>query len=237
LINRPTPLWSGDICVSTDSGNCSAIVHCSSREQIRSMILSEGSIPKPTKAIRMAGDGVIEDQRREQFRRDLTRHIAISCWREDTRESAAMWKIYAPGSRGVVIRTTWGDLKTALEDSWDWIDVGGRVRYLDFDTDYQDEYIALLPFFWKRSSYSFEQEIRLLISKVPLSRYQLPAGAESPIENGVVFNIDPVRLIGAVHLSPNASDNHLAVVRKLAHRAGIDPGLVRRSEMDDSPVY
>jgi hypothetical protein len=37
--------------------------------------------------------------------------VAASCWFESPHESAAMWRLYAPGNEGVAISTNFGKLK------------------------------------------------------------------------------------------------------------------------------
>lgn len=83
----------------------------------------------------------------------------LSCWNAIDQESAAMWKLFGD-DRGVAIRTTWKSLRDSLTPAIDLF--AGRVTYLDYDRNpipsdsYTDDY------FYKRSSFSHENEFRLI---------------------------------------------------------------------------
>src|SRR5262249_20825018 len=72
-----------------------------------------------------------------EFTEDMRRRIAASCWFESPHESAAMWRLYAPGKEGVAIATTFGKLdnliKTAAKPAW--LVGAARVKYIDHSND------------------------------------------------------------------------------------------------------
>ncbi len=118
--------------------------------------------------------------------------VAASCWFEAPHESAAMWRLYAPGNEGVAISTTFGKLDAVLheakkEEPGSLIGAG-RVKYLDHFTEgliaelAEDEPYpnTLLPFMLKNKSYEHEREVRALI--IPGMNYEIPkAGCDLPL--------------------------------------------------------
>src|SRR5262245_51322016 len=68
--------------------------------------------------------GFTEDIRR--------RRVAASCWFESPHESAAMWRLYAPGEEGVAIVTTFGKLDNLIKTANpSWLVGAARVKYID----------------------------------------------------------------------------------------------------------
>src|SRR5215467_3002595 len=69
------------------------------------------------------------------FTEDMRRRVVASCWFESPHESAAMWRLYAPGNEGVAIATTFGKLdnliKTAAKAKPMWLFGAARVTYID----------------------------------------------------------------------------------------------------------
>jgi len=98
----------------------------------------------------------------ETYGRDL---IVATCWFIEELESKQMWAGYARDPQGVAIKSTAGDLATALVQSlnnkW-WI---GKVRYVDLATyDGMNAYQASQAYqraFLKGLKYSNEQELRI----------------------------------------------------------------------------
>ena len=85
----------------------------------------------------------------------------ISCWHMNNTESEAMWKIYCPSNQGVAIQTTYNKLKKSLRENDKDIFIG-MVRYLEYDKDFFQIGNTFAPFMHKRSSFSFENEVRAL---------------------------------------------------------------------------
>ena len=84
--------------------------------------------------------------------------VIISCWTGGIHESLRMWSEYAQGAEAVAIETTVGDLRRALGS--DFLIVS--VRYLDFLKQSIPKEHSLLPFFFKRRCYEWEQEVRVI---------------------------------------------------------------------------
>src|SRR5215831_9145292 len=104
----------------------------------------------------------------EQMRRN---NVAVSCWFESPHESAAMWRLYAPGNEGVAVATTFGklhNLVTSAPMATGWLADAASVEYIDHFDDglikrfRPDERLpnTLMPFMLKNISYKYENEVR-----------------------------------------------------------------------------
>jgi len=122
----------------------------------------------------------------------------VGCWHINNGESAAMWKLYAHKS-GVAIQSSLRRLGTGFryEDL-----TMGCVDYIDFDN--ARDLSNLHPAFLKRKSFSYEQELRLVVYEPDQERYK--AGKYVPI----VFE----KLVEQVYVSPVEPPWLAEVVRK-----------------------
>jgi hypothetical protein len=109
------------------------------------------------------------------FTEEMKRRVAASCWFESQHESAAMWRLYAPGAEGVAITTTFNKLRNLVATvalPTEPLAVGaGRVTYVDHSNEglienlREDERLPnlLRPFMLKNNSYEHEKEVRALV--------------------------------------------------------------------------
>ena len=89
----------------------------------------------------------------------------VSCWNADQREKEDLWKGYTPGGKGVVIKSTVGRLKEAIQNiRLDNLSIG-EVRYLDFEDDDLPVFdkFARYPLSFKHTKYEDEREIRAIV--------------------------------------------------------------------------
>src|SRR5260370_2841820 len=119
--------------------------------------------------------------------------VAASCWVESPHESAAMWRLYAPGEEGVAIATTFGKLhhlvSAAAKPGPGWLTGAGRVTYIDHSNKGLIENIgrnerlpnAITPFMLKNISYEHEKEVRALIIAEVGSQIA-KEGLDSPVD-------------------------------------------------------
>ena len=89
----------------------------------------------------------------------------VSCWNADSGEKEKLWRQYTPGGKGVVIKSTVGRLKEAIQD----IKLGhlsiGEVQYRDFEEDqtsFLRDFIQQ-PFAYKDTEYADEKEMRAIV--------------------------------------------------------------------------
>ena len=108
------------------------------------------------------------------FTEDMRRRVAASCWFESRHESAAMWRLYAPGAEGIAITTTFRKLNNLIKAAADkraWLVGAARVTYIDHANvgwienlgEEERRLNVLMPFMLKNISYEHEKEVRALI--------------------------------------------------------------------------
>lgn len=138
--------------------------------------------------------------------------IASSCWIGSKYESAAMWRLYAPGEEGIAITTTYGKLQTELTDAYteNYLDIlsVSKVKYIDHVNDglisrlKPNENLpnTLWPFMLKNMSYKHEKEVRaLLVANLQDNKAIIP-------KHGIDISINTNRLIDKIIINPLCED-------------------------------
>lgn len=130
----------------------------------------------------------------------------ITCWHHRESETAAMWELYNDRGKEVAIRTTVGRLRRSI----DWTDdmTMGLVNYEKY-LEGNDLFPITRnsPFFHKRSSFSHEQEFRIVKSEFNIpERASLNDGLKELVDNrsapGRPISVDPGLLIDEIVVSP-----------------------------------
>ena len=158
---------------------------------------------------------------------------AVSCWVASDHESAAMWRLYAPGDEGVAITTTAAKLQaivsTAPEPCLGGI---GRVRYLDHVNDSivaesQNGLNALKPFMCKNVSYEHEKEVRALIVAWPHMAVE---------QGGCALDTDPQAFIDQIVINPFCKPWFIDAVKGIVEHYGLT-GKLLTSALSPSAFY
>lgn len=139
---------------------------------------------------------------------DALRHTTyVSCWHQRETETAAMWQLYKNSGKEIAIKTTVGDLSSALLGDPDII--AGCVNYIPYDRADEFAVTRISPSFHKRPSFEHESEYRLVISNFEVAdgaviddKYADKVAEES--RDGIPVSIDPDNLIKEVVVSPIA---------------------------------
>ena len=124
----------------------------------------EGSLSRATFSWR-AGlyEGLsVDPEELEKFskaREQLRKQIFINCWHMNSRESAAMWKLYARSNEAVAIQSTYQLLHSCLPENT----YVGEVQYIDYEMDYLAEDHVFRAYMNKRMSFEHERELRAMI--------------------------------------------------------------------------
>jgi len=128
--------------------------------------------------------------------------LTICSWHNSAEENYAMWKIYAPGSAGLAIRTSFERLKACFNKTEKPVCIG-KVAYYDQqhtkDTASDDPLPLALR---KRSIYAFEKEVRCCY--LPQSSEVGDGEGTSGKFNGIYIPVDLDQLIDRVYISPYA---------------------------------
>ena len=88
--------------------------------------------------------------------------VAISSWHINEYESFAMWQIFTQNSEGLAIQSTIRRLQKALEPEKNLKQYIGQVNYIDYKKEYIPFDDLFFPFLFKRKSFQYEREVRII---------------------------------------------------------------------------
>jgi len=159
------------------------------------------------------------------FKEDLEKRRSslfhVSSWSLLEHESTAMWREYGDDSKGVAVRTSWGNLEKSLNTS---IPIYGfRVIYNDYADDWLPENNTFHPLLRKRHFFNHEMEARLLISSHIETYGTSPTGeatvAFSPNDESIQIPIDVAGLITEVYFGASMPAWEQALVEQALNQA------------------
>lgn len=159
------------------------------------------------------------------------RNFFVNCWHAADHESVAMWKIYGSPGAGVAIVTSGGRLHTALKKASERIYLGA-VKYVDpmtFEIGTPNAFDTLVK---KRSSFAYEQEVRLVHWQTghyhdPLSNFEWNEQTmrfdnivtdSRPLTPGISLDCDLDTMIEHVTISPLAPAWYLPMIERLKEK-------------------
>jgi hypothetical protein len=140
-------------------------------------------------------------------------NVVISSWHINEYESFAMWQIFTQKSEGLAIQSTLGRLQGSLTAETEYEQHIGEVNYIDYKKEYIPFDNAFFPFLFKRKSFQYEREIRIISDMTP---YNLK------IDNGVKIDIEICRLIEKIYIHPKSENWYKNLVIELVKRLGFD---------------
>ena len=166
--------------------------------------------------------------------RELNRAMPVNCWCELPYESAAMWQLYAPADEGVAIRTSFGRLAKAFEETDESVYIG-RINYIDFETEEIPTHNTLYALMCKRREFEHEHEVRAVVSPYYASESRdlttPPFHGSSEIHraeherSGLSISINLDSLIESIWVAPTAPswirDSVESTVRKFGVTASV----------------
>ena len=124
---------------------------------------------------------------------NFRQYIMCNCWHKGKEESMAMWDKYHLRNNGIAIKTTVENLKNSLQDESN-IFIG-QIEYIenhdqiDMSEDVPIESLLHSPYFYKRTPFAYEQEVRVIIDVLSCLH-------DDPYEFGRSLKIDVKKLIG-----------------------------------------
>ncbi|MFC6940870.1 hypothetical protein ACFQE8_13020 [Salinirubellus sp. GCM10025818] len=209
----------------------------------------EGSMPHPNIDIRDAqfrDETSIDTKSLSTIYKALRKTSFLNCWHVANHESASMWEQYS--QKGVVIKSTVGDLINAVEDESKGVYIG-RVEYINYDEDIIRADHPVVPLFYKRREFKQEQELRAVIRNPPLieANDNDDVDAIFPAKDIVEGNLEPVKrhhlflepstLIKEVRLAPSSRSWRLQLIKSVSEKYGLDPQIVCRSSMETNSRF
>ena len=139
--------------------------------------------------------------------------VVISSWHINAYESFAMWQIFTQKSEGLAIQSTVGRLQQALAIDQEYQQYIGEVNYIDYKKEYIPFDNAFFPFLFKRKSFQYEREIRIISDLTDL---------DIEIDNGLKIDIDICQLIEKIYIHPKSENWYKKLVVDLVARFGFD---------------
>jgi hypothetical protein len=141
------------------------------------------------------------------------KNVVISSWHINEFESFAMWQIFTQKSEGLAIQSTLGRLQKALIPETTFKQHIGEVNYIDYKKEYIPFDNAFFPFLFKRKSFQYEREIRIISD---ISQHNLM------IDNGLKIEIDLNQLIEKIYIHPKSENWYKNLVIELVKRLDFD---------------
>src|SRR4051812_7717183 len=139
--------------------------------------------------------------------------VAVSSWHINEYESFAMWQIFTQNSEGLAIQSTVNRLKNSLNSETLHKQYIGEVNYIDYKKEYIPFDDMFFPFLFKRKSFQYEREIRIL-SDVTESNIKL--------NDGLKINVDINQLIEKIYIHPKSENWYKNLVIQLVKQLGFD---------------
>ena len=162
-----------------------------------------------------------------QIAPNFRQYIMCNCWHHGDEESMAMWDKYHLRNNGIAIKTTMENLKNSLPDEPNVFI--GKIEYIedynqiDMVEDVPPEIWLHYPYFYKRTPFKYEQEVRAIIDVVSCLQ-------DDPYEFGRPLKISVKTLIGEnseVIVSPYAekwvADTIALIVERCGFQFPINP--------------
>jgi len=170
----------------------------------------------------------------------------VNCWHASTHESAAMWRLYAPTTAAVAIRSTVRRLRSAIGSApappagfggSDRVHIG-MIEYLDFATQRIPDGSFAAQFFRKRRSFEHERELRALVLQFPRAADdpRRVDYARRPTDTGLSIPADLSQLVEQVLVAPQAPGWYAELVARVAVKYGLQV-VPTQSELDAKPLY
>lgn len=139
--------------------------------------------------------------------------VVISSWHINEYESFAMWQIFTKNNEGLAIQSTVGKLKKALIPERNFEQFIGEVNYIDYKKEYIPFDDAFFPFLFKRKSFQYEREVRIITDVSTTSH---------SINDGLKIHIDINSLIEKVYIHPKSENWYKKLVIELVSKLGFD---------------
>ncbi|MEZ7503708.1 hypothetical protein [Flavobacterium sp. Arc2] len=140
--------------------------------------------------------------------------VAISSWHINEYESFAMWQIFTQNSEGLAIQSTIGRLQNALAPENNYKQYIGEVNYIDYKKEYIPFDDMFFPFLFKRKSFQYEREVRIISDVAEKSNITL--------NDGLKINVDLSQLIEKIYIHPKSENWYKNLVIQLVKQLGFD---------------
>lgn len=134
------------------------------------------------------------------------KNVVISSWHINEYESFAMWQIFTKNNEGLAIQSTVGRLKEAFHAEDRITQYIGEVDYIDYKKEYIPFDDDFFPFLFKRKSFQYEKEIRVISDVTPLNL---------SVNEGIKIQTDIQKLIEKIYIHPKSENWYKKLVIEL----------------------
>ncbi len=169
---------------------------------------------------------------------NFRQYIMCNCWHHSNEESMAMWDKYHLRNNGIAIKTTIGNLKNSLPDEPNVFI--GKIEYIedynqiDMREDVAPEIWLHYPYFYKRTPFKYEQEVRAIIDIDSILQDD-PYEFGRPLKINVKALIDEDDEKSEVIVSPHADKWVAGTLELIVEQYGFQFS-VNRSKLLDPPA-
>lgn len=143
------------------------------------------------------------------FYKSHRKNVVISSWHINEYESFAMWQIFTKNNEGLAIQSTLGRLQKALESEDRIQQYIGEVNYIDYKKEHIPFDDLFFPFLFKRKSFQYEKEIRVISDVTPLNL---------SVNDGIKIHVDIHELIEKIYIHPKSENWYKKLVLELMNR-------------------
>lgn len=180
----------------------------------------EGTFSEPTfEEIRKLSEG---NPGFLDFYKTRRKNIVVSSWHINAYESFAMWQIFTQKNEGLAIQSTLGRLQQALDVEQTFEQHIGQVNYIDYKKEYIPFDNSFFPFLFKRKSFQYEREIRVITDVTP---------HHLTIDNGLKIDIGVEALVEKIYIHPKSENWYKNLVIELSRRLGFD-FIIEKSDLE-----
>ncbi|WP_340701367.1 DUF2971 domain-containing protein [Brevibacillus borstelensis] len=192
-----------------------------------------------------------------EYMKKVQDFAAVSCWHINEHESAGMWDLYLNSKDGIALKSDYNSLYNSMNDLRYRL-FSGKVQYIDFDNEMTSRNIYD-TLFYKRKSFSHENELRLMIiasrydewylertfemegipfNKVDEKMEELEESSyEFSHEKGTLIPYDLNKLIHGIYVSPRSSPAVVDDVKKMVLNNGLANKSVIQSDLYSDFIY
>jgi len=142
-------------------------------------------------------------------------------------ESAGKWKLYSKLDESICIQTSFERFERSLPSEVKL----GKVKYINYKTEWIPESDVFYPFIYKRLSFEHEKELRAIFNSKDIEGNNRFKKAE----NGYWAKLNLQTLIQKIYISPDAQDWFVELVKRVRNKYKLDRKPVLKSPLYNNP--
>lgn len=161
----------------------------------------------------------------EEFEKKSKGIICINCWNKSKNESANLWKNYSSLTEGIMLKSSISKLIKSLVVATEEIQLT-EINYLDYSQDYMPDGNTNYRLMHKQNAYSYENEVRLIYTKIPESGW-VHDWSKEEVQNGVYIKVNIIELIDEIIISPNSQNCFFKSVKDIMEKYALNKPITK----------